>query len=119
VSVLILDHFGGSGTLSGRTPDTTNTPGNTWGVEAGVTGTVGSGVLTLSATGDANVSIETGVANMEVTCTLNLGGFGWSCGVGFNYTDVNGSPTLITRVPVLSCTPSLVGPLPILRRELP
>ena len=96
-SLVIHDAFGGSGALSGRTPDTVDN-GNTWTTFSGQTYTVGSGYVSASN----NTSDFSKVAELDANATTYEfrsewtanSTASWSCGPCVAVTDgTNGSET--------------------------
>lgn len=112
MSVIIRDNFGGSGSIAGRTPDTTDVPGNLWsnlGSTYQGVWTVGGGSVAVTTpgsylSGQTIAVIDAVAADVNIKADFTLSST-WNCGIVFNYFDsqnywgvgfTNGTPNTIT-----------------------
>lgn len=86
---IIYDQFDGDGALGGRTPDTTNIPGNTWTDQSGIGVTessaakpYGDGARAFIQSGESNVILEANVVPNRAADAV-------VCGLMFRYSDNN------------------------------
>lgn len=112
-TVLLDDHFDGSGSLSSRVPDTVNVPVQKWVILSG-TASIADGAASTNST--LRAVLETGAADASVETSLYLGandsGLLLRCSNSSNYLRISLSSTAIRLYKTQGGSTSLIGAVP-------
>jgi hypothetical protein len=113
-TVLIEDQFDGSGSLSGRLPDTINTPAQKWVLLSGTASSDGSAAITNST---LRAALETGAADVCIETSVYLGtndtGLLLRCSNSSNYLRISLSSTSLRLYKTQNGSTSLIGSAPV------